>query len=69
MTAAKRIDGRYWLWFVGSAPPSSPLAKPIEKPPSVAGIGPVEPAEHDAREHDDRVAEREVGRDERRSAR
>ena len=35
----KRNVGRYWLWFVGSAPPSRPLAKPIEKPPSVAGIG------------------------------
>src|SRR5205085_11838494 len=31
-------DGMYWLWLVGSAPPSSPVAKPIEKPPSVAGI-------------------------------
>ena len=39
MTAPNRNDGRYWLWFVGSAPPSRPVAKPIEKPPSVAGIG------------------------------
>src|SRR6185295_6257279 len=39
MTAAKRNVGKYWLWFVGSAPPRMPLAKPIEKPPSVAGIG------------------------------
>ena len=65
MTAAKRNVGRYWLWFVGSAPPSRPLAKPIEKPPSVAGIGRFEAAEHDACEHDDGVAEREVRRDER----
>ena len=41
ITAAKMNVGRYWLWLVGSAPPRSPVAKPIEKPPSVAGIGPV----------------------------
>src|SRR5262249_26851518 len=28
ITAAKRNEGRYWLWFVGSAPPSRPEAKP-----------------------------------------
>ena len=31
--------GRYWLWFDGSTPPRIPVAKPIEKPPRVAGIG------------------------------
>src|SRR5262249_20855415 len=39
MTAANRKLGRYWLWFVGRTPPRNPLAKPIEKPPSVAEIG------------------------------
>ncbi len=39
ITAAKMKLGRYWLWFVGSMPPRIPVAKPIEKPPSVAGIG------------------------------
>src|SRR5581483_9882489 len=43
ITAPKRKLGRYWLWFVGSAPPRIPLAKPIVKPPSVAGIGRVSP--------------------------
>src|SRR5205814_9086252 len=38
ITAAKRNEGRYWLWFVGSAPPRKPDAKPIAKPPSVAEI-------------------------------
>ena len=36
MTRPKTNDGRYWLWSVGSAPPSRPLTKPIAKPPSVA---------------------------------
>src|SRR5213076_2317745 len=27
ITAANRNDGRYWLWFVGSAPPRKPDAK------------------------------------------
>ena len=39
ITAAKMNESRYWLWFVGSAPPRSPLAKPMLKPPSVAGTG------------------------------
>src|SRR5205807_4714058 len=39
ITAAKRKLGRYWLWFEGSTPPRIPFAKPIAKPPSVAGIG------------------------------
>ena len=43
ITAAKMIEGRYWLCAVGRAPPSSPVAKPIEKPPSVAGIGRLRP--------------------------
>src|SRR5581483_11472776 len=43
ITAAKRNVGRYWLCAVGSAPPRIPLAKPIEKPPSVAGTGRLRP--------------------------
>jgi hypothetical protein len=43
ITAAKMKLGRYWLWFVGRIPPRSPNAKPIVKPPSVAGIGRVRP--------------------------
>ena len=65
MTRPKRNDGRYWLWSVGSAPPSSPEANPIAKPPSVAETQPVHPADDDAREHDDRALEREVRRHER----
>ncbi len=45
ITAPNTNDGMYWLWFVGSAPPSSPVAKPIENPPSVAGIEAIHAAE------------------------
>ena len=58
-------ESRYWLWFVGSAPPRSPLAKPIAEAAERRRDRPVHAADDDAREHDDRVAEREVGRDER----
>ena len=50
---------------MGRAPLITPVAKPIENPPSVAEQQPVDPADDDAYEHDDRVLEREVGCDER----
>src|SRR6185437_1734516 len=43
ITAAKRKLGKYWLWFDGRTPPRIPFAKPIAKPPSVAGIGRLRP--------------------------